>query len=261
MNRRAVNICGEGGPGMRLRSNGRDEDGRSRDGGARPRRRPSAGPGLRLRRGRALLPVAAAVAVFLLAGACTGGGSDGSDQATSQASTSTSTTPEEAAVEAAASASPGSTLTETLPELAARETQLKGFPLRLAVNDLSVSGSSTRLMLTLTNTRSAQEDTTSTFQLGTNFSDGVRDGNSPLTQDSLSIDGIYLLDLTGAKRYLPGRNAEQGCVCTGDTASILLKSGDSVVLSSVFAALPDDVSTVDVVVPKFGTFGDVSVSR
>jgi len=219
---------------------------------------------------RRIGPVAAtvlafAVAVLAFAVACTGGGSDTAADSSAPAAPGTDqTSPEvsgQAAIDAAASASPNSTLSTPLPELTAREIQFDGIRLRLAVNDLTTGGASTRLMLTLTNVAAVNDDGITSFQIGATFSDGVRNGDSPLTQDTSSIDGIYLLDPTAAKRYLPGRNADDGCVCTGNTTAIILEPGDSSVLTGIFAPLPDTVSSIDVQVPQFGTFSDIPVQR
>lgn len=49
------------------------------------------------------------------------------------------------------------------------------------------------------------------------------------------------------------------CVCSTALSGVFLKPGSTVVLSATFAAPPDDVESMEVEVPLFGTFPDVPV--
>jgi hypothetical protein len=165
-------------------------------------------------------------------------------------------------------ATPGSTASAApaapaLPVLASRDTSVKEIPIRVEVNELRVEGRVTRLTFTARNLEPLVPGTApKRWQIATFFNDGLdqkKAGASP--DDSFSVDGVYLLDSAGAKRYLAARNAAQGCVCSGGLSSTFVSPGSGVVLTTVFAALPAGVEQVDVVVPGFGSFNGVKVSR
>ena len=120
----------------------------------------------------------------------------------------------------------------------------------------------TELTLTARNTAVKSEDGGDpSWQLADVFSDGITQNPASMAQDTFSVDGIYLVDGLGAKRYLPARTASGACVCSGDLAPVVLHAGDSVVLTTFFAALPAGIDTVSVSVPRFGTFDGTQITR
>ena len=168
---------------------------------------------------------------------------------------------------AAASGSP-STAAEVpatapaLPVLASRDATVKELPIRVDLNELRVEGRVTRLTFTARNLAPVVPgQAPRRWQIGAFFNDGIHQQSGVGTDDTFSVDGVYLLDATGAKRYLAARNANQGCVCSSDLSSTFVSPDSGVVLTTLFAALPPQVTSVDVVVPGFGPFNGVAVSR
>jgi len=162
-----------------------------------------------------------------------------------------------------ASGASTATASASLPVLASRDASVKELPVRVDINELRVEGQVTRLTFTARNLAPVVAGQTSDrWQIGTFFNDGVtqtKSGGAP--DDAFSVDGVYLLDSAGAKRYLAARNAAHGCVCSGDLSNTFVSPASGVVLTTLFAALPADVDSVDVDVPGFGSFNGVKVSR
>lgn len=88
----------------------------------------------------------------------------------------------------------------------------------------------------------------------------LTDNNSESGDASASAaDGIQLVDGKNAKLYLVASDGQGHCLCTQGLTGVVLKDGASSIISATFAAPPADVTTVDVVVPSFGTVKDVPV--
>jgi hypothetical protein len=159
------------------------------------------------------------------------------------------------------------TAAETAPPaalavLASADGTAKETPLRLEVNELRVEGRVTRLTFTVRNLSPVVPgQSPDRWQIATFFNDGLNQKKGATPDDTFSVDGVYLLDSAGGRRYLAARNATQGCVCSGNLAGTLVSAGTGVVLTSVFAALPAGVESVDVVVPGFAPFTKLAVSR
>lgn len=135
-----------------------------------------------------------------------------------------------------------------LPALAARETSHDGTPLVIAVNSLHSTPGSLTLNFTITNRGSKpwrHWTALSTLMSG---------------KDSLSVSGVYVIDPEHGRRLLPARDAAGACVCStlgGQEIGV----GQSMVLSAVFAPLPEELHTAAVHIPLAGTFDQVPVSR
>jgi hypothetical protein len=150
-----------------------------------------------------------------------------------------------------------------LPVLVGRDAKVKDVPIRVDLNELTVEGRVTRLTFTARNLAPVVPGQSSNpWQIATFFNDGLDQKKAAAgPDDAFSVDGVYLVDRAGAKRYLAARNADQGCVCSGNLSNTFVGPSSAVVLTTVFAALPAGVDTVDVVVPGFGPFSAVPVSR
>ncbi|HST84689.1 MAG TPA: hypothetical protein VLL08_23325 [Kineosporiaceae bacterium] len=163
----------------------------------------------------------------------------------------------------AAAGSPSAAAAPALPVLVSRDATVKELPIRVDLNELRVEGRVTRLTFTARNLapEAVPGRAPRRWQIGTFFNDGINQQTGAAPDDAFSVDGVYLLDAGGAKRYLAARNAAKGCVCSGNLSSTFVSPGSGVVLTTVFAALPTEVTSVDVVVPGFGSFNGLAVSR
>jgi hypothetical protein len=151
-----------------------------------------------------------------------------------------------------------------LAVLASRDAADKETPIRVELNELRVEGRLTKLTFTARNLAPVPPAGRSPdrWQIGAFFNDGINQKNIvDSSYDTFSVDGVYLLDPAAGKRYLAARNATQECVCSGNLASTLVSPGSGAVLTSLYAALPAGVNSVNVFVPGAGSFDGVAVSR
>ncbi|MDO5535484.1 MAG: hypothetical protein Q4F65_12655 [Propionibacteriaceae bacterium] len=144
-------------------------------------------------------------------------------------------------------AAPPSVEPSTLPVLAARETSHNGTPLTIALNTLHSGVHSTTVNFTVTNRGSEA------WGYWTAMS-------SRQYNPDYSVDQVFVLDTVNGRRLLPARDADDGCVCSL-LGSQKVGPGQSMVLSAVVAALPEDVATASVHIPLAGMFDDVPVTR
>lgn len=200
-----------------------------------------------------------AALVFLTLAGCSGDDEPSGDRS-SRAPAPTSAGGPTAGPGGSASAVPAA---PGLAVLASRDASVKELPVRVEVNELRVEGRVTRLTFTARNLEPlVPGQPAKRWQIAAFFNDGLdqkKAGASP--DDTFSVDGVYLLDAAGGKRYLAARNAGQGCVCSGDLSRTFVSPSSGVVLTTLFAALPAGVGAVDVVVPGFGSFNAVPVNR
>ncbi|MBB5963465.1 hypothetical protein [Planomonospora venezuelensis] len=83
----------------------------------------------------------------------------------------------------------------------------------------------------------------------------VRDTFSAVPSDTPTVDGVYLVDTKNAKKHLAATDAEGRCLCSSGLVEI--DTDKTVVFSATFAAPPADVATMDVFIPRAGTFKNV----
>lgn len=80
-----------------------------------------------------------------------------------------------------------------------------------------------------------------------------------LTGSGHAIGSIHLLDPVGKKKYFVARDGEGNCVCSSRLVN--LARGARINLWAKYAAPPDDVERISIVIPKFLPLEDVPVSR
>lgn len=95
------------------------------------------------------------------------------------------------------------------------------------------------------------------------------DGDKPLSLNDLmkaegtvdwhSVDGVYLLDSAGKKKYLVIRDSDQHCVCSRNLQDLPAKSNAN--YWAKFPAPPDSVEKVSVVVPHFIPMDNVPLGK
>jgi hypothetical protein len=196
----------------------------------------------------------AALVATLLAAVLIGCGGDdeepkqesGSGAAQTSTATETATTPS------------GDTREAPAEPLAERDGSVDQKPVKLEILELKRSGETVALTFRLV----AIGDT-SGAQVASTFDDGIfqkLDGTTDTTAGAGSLDGISLIDATNRKRHLVGRDEDGACVCDRDLSNGFVSADAPLLLSATFAAPPDDIEAMDVVVPHFGTFKDVPVS-
>lgn len=131
-------------------------------------------------------------------------------------------------------------------------------PVRADLAPLQRRGDVVVLNLSLTHTGDDSQ-----WQLGDDLDDGTVNGLEGGVTDQdparYSVDGISLIDGQNSKRHLVARDSRGFCVCSTGLSGVFLKPGSTVVLSATFAAPPEDVDSLDVEIPVFGTFPAVPV--
>jgi hypothetical protein len=95
------------------------------------------------------------------------------------------------------------------------------------------------------------------MQIAQTFDDGIQgeQGNAPFT-----LDGVYLVDGVGRKKYLVARDTAGDCLCDGNLSNTFVQARQAKGLSATLAAPPPGVRRVDVFVPHVGTFRGVPIS-
>lgn len=153
-----------------------------------------------------------------------------------------------------------------LPVIASRNS---GHGLRIDLNAVTTSGAVTTVVFTAVNTNKAVNTKKADEELviGARFDDGtdrvpVNDKGSTKEGKGLySTDGVKLIEGRHAKVYRAAYDASGDCLCSTKLNNVSVKGGESVVLQTIFAGLPKDVTTVDVTIPEAGVFKKVKVSR
>lgn len=74
-----------------------------------------------------------------------------------------------------------------------------------------------------------------------------------------TLAGISVIDTANGRRYpvLFDENGE--CACDSDLSGRFIDAGETGRFSAITGAPPEDVTTVDVQIPGFGTFSDISI--
>jgi hypothetical protein len=201
-----------------------------------------------------------AVAMPMVAGACSSTpevdvSSEGADAAAASSTPAGEATPvAESEQEVEASAEPSTEPADLGEPIASRKAGVSGYQLRVDMYPVERRGTLADLNFTLTMVKG--DDPDDRLQISDLFADGNYDS---VDSGGHSIDGVRLLDGANGKVHLPASDGNGACLCTRDLSGTFLEAGDSVVLSAIYAAPPEDVTAVSVQVPKFGTFTDVPV--
>ena len=131
-----------------------------------------------------------------------------------------------------------------------RAGSVEGQRTTLAVYPIARSGSLVDVRMTLT-----VDPAGSAVFLGQSF------GDSPARriQKSDDVAGVKLVDGRNRKVHLVARGADRACVCS-NVRGVRAEPGVPVELAATFGAPPADVTSLDVLVPNFGTLRDVPVA-
>ncbi|WP_017557122.1 fimbrial protein [Nocardiopsis baichengensis] len=117
--------------------------------------------------------------------------------------------------------------------------------LHVALHSLARGGETVELTFSVTNIGDSESDIISnTFSPG-----GDRD-----------VSGVKLVDSDNGKVHLVARDADDACVCSGGLRFLALEPDDSILLSATYGAPPSEVETLDVKIPRVGTFDNVPLS-
>jgi hypothetical protein len=91
-----------------------------------------------------------------------------------------------------------------------------------------------------------------------NNSDSAYDPNNLNSSQYRSVDGVYLLDLAGKKKYEVVRDSDKNCLCSQGLQAIPAKSRAN--FWAKFPAPPGTVQKLGIVVPHFVPMDDVPLS-
>jgi hypothetical protein len=100
------------------------------------------------------------------------------------------------------------------------------------------------------------DDPKEIFALGSSFGDGNPEVSA---KQSASVDGIRLVDPVAKRVHLAATTAEGSCVCTPTDGRGVWQFESVMWVTVAFAAPPASSTTVDVVLPVFGTVNDVPI--
>jgi hypothetical protein len=194
--------------------------------------------------GRAL---ALAIALTLVAGC--GGDDDDQTSASTPAGTATS------AETATATATP----TVATGPVAQGDGSADGGRFIFVITDLTRSGPTVVLNASVSLAGDSPADT---IQLADTFSDGLYQELEGEEGDEAGdvFDGVALIDPEGRKKYLVARESTGRCVCSNNLSSAFVEEDAPVNIQATLTAPPEDVTTVDVVVPNVKTFTGVPLA-
>lgn len=222
---------------------------------------------------RSLRPVLAGLAVVGLLTACTAGGDDSpSDDATHEAPSAAETEAVDGALEdldagAGEDAEPVA-IEEELPVLATRETSDGRTSLEIDLNSVRVTG---EVMTVVFTARNVGDD--DRWQISGYFDDGS--GYAPLDADGTrdeentdhstvrawTTDGVTVLDGVNNRVHRAAYDTAGNCACSVNLGERFIAPGEALVLTTAFAAPPEDVTEVTVQIPGAGSFDGVPLSR
>jgi hypothetical protein len=193
-----------------------------------------------------LLALAAALA--LVAGC---GGDDDAQSASTPAPTAT-------AADGEATATPTPTPTVATGPVAQGEGSADGGRFVFIITELRRSGPTVVLNATVSLAGDSPRDS---IQVSSTFSDGQFQEleDSDANEEGDVFDGVALIDPQGRKKYLVARESTGRCVCSNDLSAAFVQEDAPINLQATLAAPPEDVTTVDVVVPNVKTFTNVAL--
>ena len=198
-----------------------------------------------------------AAAVMLLAGC--GGGDDTNNEDGTSASTPAPT--ETAEGEATPEATATETATATPAEgasIAEGQGSADGARFVFRITELKRSGPTVVMNATVEWAEGGDDS----MQVASTFNDGqYQTIEGDAGQESGDVfDGVALIDPEGRKKYLVARESTGPCVCSVDLNSAFVTEDTPVNLEATLTAPPEDVTTVNVFVPRVKTFTDVPIS-
>lgn len=179
-------------------------------------------------------------------------GCAGSDAPADQ--TAPSNVPSSAAVSSSALSSSPDLTAQELGAVGTRPSGKKD--VEVTLNNVVANDATMTVNFTMTN-----NEESGNVQVKDRFNNGLREAEGAEgTADTFSADGVYVVT-EEKKRYLVGRDDKGVCACSGNLSNMFVNSGGSMTFSAVFAAPPEQISTVDVFIPTVGTFTDVPLER
>lgn len=154
---------------------------------------------------------------------------------------------------------------DELDVIATRDASFNDHDVVLDLNRVKVSGELMSVMFTVTN------DGERKWQIASSFDSG--EYRLPLSDDEGddddegqeikggTVDGMTVTDNENGMVYRVAYDEGGNCLCSSNLSSSFLDQGKSLVLTAKFAAPPEDVETVTVDIPHFGSFDDVPLTR
>lgn len=162
------------------------------------------------------------------------------------------------------------TFEDDLDIIASRESSVGRHEVALELNTVRASGEVLTVMFTVRNKSDTKWQIGSyafdsgemKLPLSTQDSELSTDTDLELSIPNLSTtDGVTVTDNVNGQVYRAAYDSSGNCLCSTGLSGTFVDPGQAVILSTRFAAPPEDLATVTVEIPKFGTFDDVPVQR
>jgi hypothetical protein len=192
----------------------------------------------------------ALIAALILVAGCGGG----DDKAASTPAATASPEGEATATPTATAAAEGG----DTASIAEGQGSADGARFTFRITELKRSGPTVVLNATVEWAEGADDS----MQVSSTFSDGQFQSleDSEGDEEGDVFDGVALIDPEGRKKYLVARESTGRCVCSTDRSAAFVAADTPVSLVATLAAPPEDVTKVNVVVPRVKTFTDVPIS-
>jgi|SRR5690625_988829 len=152
---------------------------------------------------------------------------------------------------------------EELPVIASRNVSGETSQLEVDLNSVTASGEVMNVMFTVRNVGDATQAIDRMFDDGLHsapLADGGHEGEiDPLL--AYTTDGVTVLDPAESTMYRAAYDDSGACACSGNLHIVNLEPGDAVLLTTAFAAPPEQTKSVTVDIPLAGSFENVSLTR
>lgn len=154
------------------------------------------------------------------------------------------------------------TYDDALEAIASREASFGKNDVELELNRVKVSGDIMSVLFTVTNIGDEKWQISGAFDSGeysvTLSEDG---GDEELDIGGHTADGVTVTDDENATVYRAAYDDAGHCLCSSNLSSSFVDPDKSLLLTTRFAAPPEDVETVTVQIPHFGIFDDIPLQR
>lgn len=146
------------------------------------------------------------------------------------------------------------TAVATAPPLATSAGSVDGVPVTLSILSLKRSGLVSELTFSLSTTADKAD-------VGNWFDDTIDESVKGEPRGNVdganSLDGIFLVDASDAKKYPVARDSNNKCLCDDNLFLQDVTNAGPLVLSATFGAPPANVKAVNVFIPHYGTFANL----
>lgn len=155
------------------------------------------------------------------------------------------------------------TVPEDLPVIETRSFAAAQTEFEVDLNAVTATGQVMTVMFTVRNVGDSSQYVNTIFDDGSSsapLDEGAGQGPGG-AQLAYTTDGVTVVDPAEGMMYRAAYDESGHCACSGDLGTLELEPGAVSMLSTSFAAPPEQTETVTVDIPRAGTFENVTLTR